>query len=117
VIEARLHRQAIYAHAFTLDGSPAQSLDEAPSWWETLTPEDDSALLKAMFMAGHERLSEISDDQPEEKKTKNDFGWHSLITTIEKMVKAEPASYYDVDLFQLAAWARTVNPTEDDLDD
>jgi hypothetical protein len=120
LMEAQLHRQALYAHATTDDGAPAGGLADAPDWWDQMTPEDDAALLRALFAVGVERYANIPDPperDEEERKPKEDFGWHSLFASVERSAKLKPASLYDRDLFQLLTWVRTGHTSlEDELD-
>ena len=118
LLESRLHRQAIYAHAFTDSGAPAEELGDAPEWWNELTPEDDMVLLQTMFAVGHGRLNQVPErpQKDDEAKQTEDWGWHGLFTSMERQAKVEPASYYNRDLFQLVAWLRTSQP-EFELDE
>ncbi len=118
LLESRMHRQAIYAHAFTPSGAPATELEDAPEWWEELTPEDDLVLLQTMFAVGHGRLSQVPErpEKDDDAQPKEDWGWHGLLTSLERQAKVEPASYYDRDLFQLVTWMRTSQP-DFDFDD
>jgi len=114
LLESRLHRQAIYAHAFTPTGAPARHLGDAPAWWDEVTPADDLVLLQTMFAVGHGRAAQIPErpEPDDDSKEAEDWGWHGLLTTLERLAKVEPAAYYDRDLFQLMAWSRTSNPVE-----
>jgi hypothetical protein len=103
---------------FTPTGAPADSLADAPEWWVELTPADDSVLLETVFDVGHGRIQKVArEDTEPEKETKEDFGWHSLITSLESRMRVEPASYYDRDLFQLMGWARALPDQGLDLDE
>ncbi len=123
MLETRLHRQALYAHALTDSGAPAKRIEDAPSWWVEMTPEDDGLLLSGMFKVGHERLAELhelvkkQDDEPEREGKSQTFGWHTLFTSLERSSKVSPADYYDRDLFQLTAWAQASAPATYDTDD
>jgi len=119
LMEAQLHRQGIYAHALTDDGAPARALSDAPEWWDQMGPEDDAALLRALFAVGVERFAEIPErpEKEDERRPAEDFGWHSLFSSVERSAKLKPASLYDRDLFQLLTWVRTGHTSlEDELD-
>lgn len=108
--ESRLHRRALYAHAFTEDGAPAESLEDAPDWWEEVGPAEHVLLLSALFRAGPGRLSELgrSPDRGDSgRDLAEDWGYKSLIASFEQEAGAEPASYFDRDLGQLIAWMRS----------
>lgn len=118
MLELLLHRQALYAHAFTEDGAPAASLDEAPDWWVTVTPADDSRLLEATFSVGIRRLEQLFDslpDQKDEGKVRS-YGWHTLLQTIAPKLRVRPAEAYDLDLFQAVAFAHASTPQMEDME-
>ena len=109
--EIPLQRQAMYAHAFTASGEPAESLDEAPAWWRGLTPEDDSLLLRGLFRVGAERSQELREGSQEPKEGEApEYGWHSLLASVERLQDLEPATYYHKDLYQLEAWLKVLPP-------
>jgi hypothetical protein len=110
--ELLLHRRAIWAHALTPSGAPAQGLDDCPSWWNEIAPQDDAALLAVLFRVMHGRYHQMGPPpQVKDAKTpKESFGWQSLLTSLETRAKVTPSAYYDRDLFQLVAHNRTANP-------
>ena len=114
IIEAGLHRQAIYANLLTESGAPADSLTEAPAWWDEITPEDDALLLRAAFMVGHERLHEVSTASGEDASD-DEWGWGKLFSTIERIMKVEMAALWNEDLFKLQAWVILAESTADEL--
>lgn len=112
-MEMSLQRQAIYAHALTESGAPAQSLDEAPSWWTEVGPADDAALLMACWESGPGRyrlLGEPPARKGKESEKEDPFGWASLFASIERQQKIPPAELYNRDLWQLLAWSRAAAP-------
>lgn len=115
IIEAGMHRQAIYANLMTEHGGPAESITEAPEWWNEITPEDDGLLLKAAFMVGHERLAEVSRGGGESDDD-DSWAWGKLFSTIERVMKAEMASLWNKDLFRLQAWVILAESTADELE-
>lgn len=110
VEELSLHRQAIYAHAFTPDGAPARSLDEAPDWWAEVTPRADMLLLLAIRQAGAGRVAELGDppDPPEGQRRERpeDFGWMSVLADWDRRMKPEAAPYINRPLGQAVASMR-----------
>jgi hypothetical protein len=110
LLEAMDHRRAIYAHAFTEDGAPADSLADAPDWWVYMTPEDDAALLMGLWKVGPERSQQLREgDIPDpDSQGPPEFGWHSIIASVEKEQSVELAAYYRRDLYQLEAWMRSL---------
>lgn len=106
--EVLLHRQALYAHALTDDGAPADSIDDAPDWWHEIGPAEHMAFLAALFEAGPGRLNKLGPvpDRDGGRGPAEDWGYKSLITSFEQDMKAEPASYFHRDLGQLIAWVR-----------
>lgn len=118
--ELQLHRQALYAHAFTPTGAPATSLDEAPAWWKEVDQAADALLFAAMVEAGHGRYERLGDPPPQKKKTpepEEQFGWASLFASIERQQRVPAAELYDRDLFQLRTWLRAGAPPPLDMDD
>lgn len=112
VAEIEGHRRAIYAHAFTPHGGPAESPSEAPSWWRRIDPAEDAVLVAAFLDVGHGRHERLG-PPPEAKDAAGDgeeFGWASLFASIERQQKLEPASLYDRPLFQQLAWLRAGAP-------
>lgn len=118
--EILLHRRAIWAHALTPSGAPARSLEEAPEWWREIGPQDDAALLAALFRIMHGRYVAMGPAPvpKDSKKQSETFGWASLLSSLETRAKVQPASYFDLDLFQLVAHSRAANPPtlEEELD-
>lgn len=107
-LEMIAQRQAMYAHAFTADGAPASSLEQAPAWWIEVDPADDLALLEGLAEAGPGRWKRIQAAMPVEAGTSErepwQDSWGGLFALIERESKLEPASCYDRDLYQLLAW-------------
>lgn len=108
------HRQAIYAHAFTHHGGPADSLQEAPTWWRRIDPREDAVLVAAFLEVGARRYDRLG-PPPEAKRddqgdAAEDFGWASLFATIERQQKVAPASAYDRRLYQQLTWLRAAAP-------
>jgi hypothetical protein len=124
VLEAQLHRRAIYAHLATPDGRPARSLADAPAWADTVDPAADTALMTALFEAGAGRYQRLGAEPSRggdagTTRVLEDFGWHSHFAMIERNRRAPEASLYDRDLYQLLGWLRA-GATEsgiEDLDD
>lgn len=114
LVEREAHRQAIYAHAFTDDGAPATSLEEAPAWWRRIDPREDAVLVATFLEVGHGRYERLG--EPPERKDKDekrdgeDFGWHSLFASIERQQRVPPATAYDRRLFQQLTWLRAGAP-------
>lgn len=110
--EIRLHRQMLYAHAFTDDGAPASSLSEAPDWWREIDQGQDAKILMGLFQAGPGRLMQLGEPPESDSKSekKEDWGYKSLIASIERQQKVDPAAYFKEDLFQLIAWVRAGAP-------
>lgn len=106
--EVRLHRRALYAHATTEDGSPAENLEEAPAFWDQIGPREHLALLTALFKAGPGRLDRLGKSPPSEggRDFREDWGFKSMIAAFEGDMKIDPASYFDRDLGQLITWMR-----------
>ena len=106
--EILLHRQALYAHALTESGAPAESLEEAPDWWREIGPGEHAALLAGLLEAGPGRLNRLGPvpDRDEGRGPAEDWGYKSLITTFEHEMQVEPASYFHTDLGQLITWMR-----------
>lgn len=120
ILEVGLHRQAIYANAFTPDGAPAESLDDAPAWWPKVTPEDDAALLMALFKVGPEREQALAAAKPAPEETGQhpEFGWHSLMATIEAdVLHIEPATLYHRDIYRLIGWMESIDRPDPDDDE
>lgn len=103
--ERELHRCAIYAHALTPDGAPAEDPGDAPAWWREMRPEDDAALLMALLEAGPVRYARLGrQPQPREERTNDfieDLGYASLFSAFEQRSKLMPGELYDRDLAQL----------------
>lgn len=106
--EAKLHRRALYAHAFTADGAPATDVGAghpAP-WWRQTTIEDDARLFLALWEVGPGRYAALGrpPDSDEMKKGDagfvEDFGFHSLLVWLEGKRHLEPAALYNVDAGQ-----------------
>lgn len=122
LVESTLHRQAIYAHALTPDGAPAESLADAPAWWVELGPADDALLIAAVWEAGvgrYARLGEPPESDGEGSTQRaEDWGWASCFAGWERHLRVGPAALYDRDLGQLTAWMRgtATAPAEDELD-
>lgn len=107
--ELQLHRKALYAHAFTEDGAPAEApMNEAPEWWDEVDPAEDALLLMALFEAGPGRLAKLgpAEDQDGGGKKSDDWGYKSLLASLERQTRSEPASYFNRDMGQLIAWVR-----------
>lgn len=106
--EIRLHRRALYAHATTEDGAPADSLEDAPEFWSEIGPREHLALLTALFEAGPGRLDRLGKSPPSEggRDFREDWGFKSMIAAFEGDMKIEPATYYRRDLGQLITWMR-----------
>jgi hypothetical protein len=118
--EILLHRRAIWAHALTVDGAPAKSFSESPAWWREISPADDARLLAALFESMHVRyhkLGQLPKSKRNDKKKDEDFGWHSLLASIEARRHTEPAALYNADLFQIVTRERLAADTyaEDDF--
>lgn len=127
-MELAAQRQAIYAHAFTESGAPAESLEQAPEWWVEVDTADDAVLLEGIARAGPGRWQEVERAlEPEKRKRAHkrnekpaawQDGWGSLFASIEREVGLEPATLYDRDLYQLRAWvAQLTTPEKDDTHD
>jgi hypothetical protein len=116
VAEVELQRRAVYAHALTKDGAPAKSLTEAPAWVEQIDAMWDGALIIAIQEAGAGRYFRLGEppDPPASKGTPRqpaeNFGWASHFAQIERDLKVQPASFYDVDLYQQITWMRLAKP-------
>lgn len=112
IFEARLQRQAIYAHAFTPDGRPASSLEDAPAWWTEIDALGDSLILNALFQAGHLRYAELGEPprRRNEGRKLEDFGWHSLLAELAREESVPAAETYDRDFFQQLAELRAAAP-------
>lgn len=109
------HRRAIYAHAFTTDGAPARSLEEAPDWWSRITPRSDAVLVAACLDVGAGRYRKLGPPPERDRKDRSrdpgeDFGWASLFASIERQQKVAPAALYDRRLYQTLTWLRAGAP-------
>lgn len=110
VLELGLHRRAIYAHALTPSGAPAESLVEAPRWVDEIDAIWDGVLLAAIHEVGAGRYSRLG--EPPERPGKappeplEDFGWHTHFALIERNRRMPEASLYDRDLYRELAWLR-----------
>ncbi|HSV91729.1 MAG TPA: hypothetical protein VLH81_01585, partial [Desulfobacterales bacterium] len=83
--EREAHRCAIYAHALTPHGGPAEDpLAEAPAWWRRAGPVDDVELLGALFLAGPARIAALPEPKKPDEEKPNEFGGASLFTFFER---------------------------------
>jgi len=116
LVEASLHRRAIYAHVLTPTGAPARSFADAPAWVDEIDPIWDAALFRAVHEAGPERLQRLG--APPERKSDVEFedpdigGWASFFSGLERGANMEPAQLYNDDLYRLLAWSRAGAPPE-----
>lgn len=115
--EHELHRMALYAHALTPHGAPAEDIAaEVPVWWRELRPEDDAALLAALFEAGPIRYRALGAARTKGRaRFVQDFGFASLFSAWEKELGLKPGELYDHDLAQslLSMRAGSVDLSED----
>lgn len=114
LVEARLQRQAMYAHVFTGDGAPADDLTSVPVPWETFTSADDLAILEAVHEAGVGRTERLG-EMPEPPKSKDakgrwryleNHGWVSACRRWGIKVPIGPAGWENRPLGQAAATFR-----------
>lgn len=116
LIEAMLHRKALYAHVLTPTGAPAKSLADAPAWVDEMDPVWDAELFRAIHAAGPERMAKLG--APPERKSDVKFeepdigGWASFFSALERGATIEPAALFDEDLYRLMAWSRAGAPPE-----
>lgn len=108
--ELSLHRKAIYAHLMTESGAPADSLEEAPDWWDEVSPVADQMLLMAAFEAGPGRWQQTGtmprDDRGDDWERLEDWSWLSVFASLDKETPVEAASYFDRPAYQTVARLR-----------
>lgn len=91
--ETRQHRRMIYAHVATEDGAPADGLEDAPEWWDEVSPLDDIRLLEAVREAGARRIEALgpAPDRPDQEDLEirrlEDYGW---VTTFRDWDREQP---------------------------
>lgn len=97
--ELSYQRRAIYAHMFTEDGAPAESVDEAPEWWDELRPVDDLALVDAVHrtMATRwQRMGQEPDPPPRKESSVKyerleNWGFATLFSVWDKETPVDAA--------------------------
>lgn len=113
--ELAVQRRWLYAHAFTDDGSPAGSIDEAPAWWAEIDPVADARILAGLFEAGPVRYQTLG-PAPRGRESKavkrEDFGYQSLLAAVDKDMNVEPGTFANRDFYQTLAWLRASAPPE-----
>lgn len=111
-LEMTHQRLALWSHALTPTGAPADEIS-VPDWWTEITPSMDASLLAGLIEAGAGRYSQMG-PPPEDLKKKGmkgeQFGWSTLFATVERQHDLPPASLYDRDLYQTLAWLRAGAP-------
>lgn len=116
--ERERHRFAIYAHALTEHGGPADiGATEVPEWWRRTGPVDDAELLGALFLAGPARLAELPPPAKSADKPESAFGWASLFLWYEKRHAIPSGRGWDHDIGQVLAEARVNAEAYDDLEE
>lgn len=111
-LELTHQRLALWSHALTPTGAPADKI-AVPDWWTEITPAMDAALLAGLIEAGAGRYSQLgpAPEGPKKKEKKGEqFGWSTLFATVERQHDLPPASLYDRDLYQTLAWLRAGAP-------
>jgi hypothetical protein len=102
--EWQVHFRGILANALTADGRAALP-DEAPEWWDQVTPEDEARILVALFEAGPGRMVRGRKPAPRggdpKKKRDQEMTFGALLRYWEPKLKLPPMGLEDTDLAQL----------------
>lgn len=100
--EWELHFRGVLANSLSPDGRAALP-EEAPEWWDQVTPEDEARLLVALFEVGPSRMQRGQKPhaaKPDAKKHEPlTFG--SLLRYWEPKLRLPPMALEDTDLAQL----------------
>lgn len=111
--EMYLHRERLYAHAFTETGAGAKDDEPAPSWWTETTATDDARLLAALYEAGPLRYAKLGDPPRRNEKGRSgaeNFGYEGLLVSWGIRKKIPPAAMMDQDLAQALTEMRAAAP-------
>lgn len=112
--ERQKHRAMLYAHATTEHGGPAESIHDAPDWWQEAGPMDDAQLIAGLFLAGPGRLAQLPKPKKEPDDDDDDgFGYATLFSVFEKKAGVPTGRGWDLDLGMILADLRAGNAPYD----